>query len=100
PGDELNNVLDGGAGTDTLIGGAGNDTYYVDNGGDSVVETTGGGIDTVVSTVSYTLPAEVEILVLNGNAQTGFGNALNNTITGNGTANVMSGGAGNDTLDG
>ena len=34
-----NNVLDGGAGADTMTGGAGNDTYMVDNAGDVVTES-------------------------------------------------------------
>ncbi|MFG6455798.1 beta strand repeat-containing protein [Roseateles sp. BYS96W] len=95
------NVLDGGAGADRLVGGAGNDSYVVDNVGDTVVESAGGGTDTVTATVSHTLADNVENLVLGGTADLdGTGNDLNNQITGNAGANVLDGGAGDDRLVG
>jgi Ca2+-binding RTX toxin-like protein len=104
------NVLDGAVGADTLIGLGGNDTYLVDNVGDTVVEAAAGGIDEVITSLSYTLGADVENLTLTGTAQLkGTGNALDNQITGNRAANtltglagddVLTGGGGNDTLDG
>ena len=60
------NVLDGGAGADTLVGGTGNDTYVVDNAGDVVTEGAGAGTDTVQSSVTFTLGANVENLTLTG----------------------------------
>ena len=57
-----NDMLDGGTGNDTMIGGAGNDTYVVDAAGDVVTELAGQGTDTVQSSVSYTLGANVENL--------------------------------------
>ncbi|HEY8357477.1 MAG TPA: calcium-binding protein, partial [Ramlibacter sp.] len=68
------NVLDGGAGVDRMDGGKGDDTYMVDNARDSVRESRGGGIDTVVSSVSRTLGAFEENLVLVGPGLTGQGN--------------------------
>lgn len=57
-------VLDGGAGSDTLKGGTGNDSYIVDSSGDVVVESSGSGTDSVLSSVGYTLPSNVENLTL------------------------------------
>src|SRR5262249_48872483 len=74
---------DGGAGADWMAGGAGNDTYNVDNSMDNVIENPGEGIDTVHSTLAaYTLAANVEILVLDSGAISGFGNGLDNQIGG------------------
>ncbi len=96
-----NDWLDGKAGADTLIGGTGDDTYVVDNAGDIVTELADEGIDTVRSSIAYTLAANVENLLLTGSgAINGSGNALDNVLTGNSGINILTGGAGNDTLDG
>jgi Ca2+-binding RTX toxin-like protein len=100
-GNGADNILDGGAGADTLIGGQGNDTYLVDNPGDIVIEKSNEGIDTVQSSITYSLGANVENLTLTGaNAINGTGNELNNVITGNSADNVLNGGTGADTLVG
>jgi len=96
-----NDYLDGRAGADTMIGGTGNDTYVVDNVGDIVTENNGEGIDTVETTISYTLGANEENLTFTGYANiNGTGNELDNIINGNTGANALSGGGGNDTLNG
>ncbi len=93
--------LDGGSGADAMWGGQGNDTYIVDDPGDVVVEAASQGLDSVQSSVSYALPAEVEQLTLTGTgAVNGTGNALANTLTGNAAANTLDGGAGADTMTG
>ena len=115
-----NDSLNGGAGVDFLNGGAGNDTlealaagldnlfgglgddlYIVNSTGDNLVENFNQGIDTVNSSVTYPLGANVENLLLTGaGAVNGTGNALNNRITGNSASNNLSGLGGNDTLSG
>ncbi|MFJ3264034.1 M10 family metallopeptidase [Pseudomonas sp. NPDC086581] len=100
-GNSASNILDGGAGADTMTGGAGDDTYYVDNPDDIVIENRDEGLDTVISSVNYTLGANIENLTLIGSsAINGTGNSLNNTILGNDSENVLTGGAGNDILQG
>ncbi len=92
--------LDGGLGSDTMLGGSGDDTYVVDNIGDLVVEAASSGIDTVESSISYTLTDNVENLTLTGaDAINGTGNELDNLIIGNDAANILSGLDGNDTLN-
>ena len=103
-----NNTLNGGEGADRMLGGAGNDIYVVDNTSDRVYETTttssgvdAGGLDTVQSSVSFTLGQFVENLTLTGTAAIkGTGNSLNNTLAGNAGNNTLNGGAGADTLMG
>ena len=94
------NTLDGKIGVDTLIGGLGNDTYIVDDINDQIIETSTltTEIDTVKSSTSYTLSANLENLIFSG--LYGNGNALNNTLTGNNGANILDGKEGADTLIG
>jgi Ca2+-binding RTX toxin-like protein len=108
-GNSAANVLDGGAGADNMLGAGGNDTYVVDNAGDVVDETLAGsgGIDTVQSSITFSLPdmvhvkGQIENLTLIGSAAiNATGNALANILTGNAAANVLNGGAAADTLRG
>ena len=100
-GNSADNVLDGGTGADTLIGGLGNDTYVVDNSGDVVIENANEGTDTIQSSVTYTLPVNVENITLTGTSNiNATGNELNNVLTGNSGDNILDGGAGSDTLIG
>jgi len=109
--DELNGLggndsLFGDTGDDTMNGGEGDDTSYVDSAGDTVNEAVGEGIDTVITSVSFTLAAgqEIEFLRTYGSATTGAlhltGNEFANSVLGNNAANVLDGGAGADKLYG
>ncbi len=98
--DETEDTLTGTSGPDIMVGGAGDDTYHVDHPGDIVVEHEGEGIDKVVSSIDYTLPANVEDLTLTGTARIGVGNAAGNVIVGNDCDNVLDGGDGCDVLYG
>ncbi|MBY0498463.1 MAG: calcium-binding protein [Nitrosomonas sp.] len=96
-----NDTLDGKAGADNMIGGLGNDNYIVDNTGDVVTENLNQGIDKISSSITRTLPTQVENLTLIGtSAINGTGNGLSNILIGNSAANQLNGAGGNDTLDG
>lgn len=93
--------LDGGIGADSMIGGAGNDTYVRNNSGDVIVEQANEGIDTVESSISYTLGDHAEHVILTGTSSTNAtGNTLDNQITGNSAANLLDGRAGQDVMIG
>jgi Ca2+-binding RTX toxin-like protein len=91
-GNDANNIIDGRAGADTMVGGKGSDIYYVDNLGDVVVEKPGEGNDVIYTSISFTLPDNVESLVASNN--------LNIDLTGNSDNNVLLGGSGNNVLTG
>ncbi|QEY27079.1 calcium-binding protein [Neisseria zalophi] len=96
-----NDRLDGGSGNDVMRGQDGNDTYYVDSSGDSVIEAANQGTDTVYSSITYTIPQNVENLTLTGNARiNGYGNNGNNVIQGNNNDNYLYGRDGNDSIYG
>lgn len=110
-GNALDNVIDGGdgddqldggiAGNDVLIGGKGNDLYIVNHVGTTLVEKAGEGVDSVQSSISFTLGANIENLLLTGTAAiNGTGNELANRIIGNSANNIICGMGGNDTLMG
>lgn len=94
-------TLTGSAGVDTMAGGAGNDTYIVNKEGDVVTEKPGEGIDHVRASTKHTLRDNVENLTLTGSAAiNGYGNGLDNVLTGNAAANNLEGFGGADTIIG
>ena len=98
-----NDYLDGGASKDTMRGGLGNDDYFVSHERDVIVESGGQGIDLVVTTLDgYRLPTHFEDLGLfsSAGAIDGFGNAVDNFISGNNSANRLQGLGGDDTIVG
>lgn len=93
-------TIDGAGGADVLTGGGGNDLFVTD-GKASIIELAGGGVDTVRSSGSANLGAEVENLELTGAGNlVGRGNNLSNRILGNAGANKLYGNSGDDSIDG
>jgi len=103
-GTQGDNVLNGAGGADFMAGYGGNDLYYVDHAGDVAYEEANGGIDRVVTAVSYALGANVENLQANDiggtAALTLAGNDLGNSIWGTNGNNVIAGRGGIDHLFG
>lgn len=95
-------TLDGGNGIDKLIGGNGSDTYIIDNALDRIKELKGeGDNDSIQSSVSFTLPDNVEMLSLTGTMSIDAnGNELANLLEGNTAANQLVGDKGDDALNG
>jgi beta-glucanase (GH16 family) len=92
-GTSANDFLNGNWGnTQTFQGGEGDDTYGVGDTGMKVLEKAGEGVDTVSAWLDYTLPANVENIVV--------GAPYAVKITGNAGANILAGNTGNDTLTG
>jgi serralysin len=105
PGDDTltgttdDDVIDGLEGADQMDGGEGSDLYYVDNAGDVVADTGLSGIDTIRTTVNYTIPVGVERLAFVGTGSwAGNGNALANILYGGGSDDIISGAGGDDIL--
>ncbi len=120
-GNDLDNVVTGGTGSDALVGLGGNDRLITGTGaadelqgnlgddiftvqaaGTTIIEAVGAGFDSVETNLAnYTLSDNVEGLSYSGNASFGgVGNALGNSITGNSGADTLVGLEGNDILAG
>ncbi len=97
-----NDTLDGGEGTDQLTGGADNDTYLTDQQSDLIFESPNEGTDSVTSTASYYLYANVENLTLAASSGNlfGVGNELANSLIGNEGQNLLIAGLGDDIVHG
>ena len=101
-----NDTLDGGAGDDYMAGGKDNDTYIVDSYGDTVDEETfssygfsydSGGIDTIQTNLSsYALPENFDSRIENL-VYTGNGTFVG---VGNSLDNLIVGGFGGDAVNG
>ena len=100
-GDAGNNVLTGGAGNDMLLGGAGDDTL---DGGAGTADTasyatagSGVTVSLAIAGPQDTVGAGVDTLI---GIERLIGSSSNDTLTGDGLANRIDGGAGDDTIDG
>ena len=100
------NILDGKGGADQMYGLGGNDSYRVDHVSDQVFEAAGGGTDTVLTTLSFTLAAGQSVETLGTTDQLGLtvinltGNELVQRLNGNAAANILDGKAGADQMYG
>lgn len=91
-------LIAGTAGADILTGTINNDTYTINNAGDTI-SADPGGLDTVLSFLSFTLTEGLDNLVLLGTGNiNATGNNLNNALQGNSGNNILSGGLGMDVL--
>jgi Ca2+-binding RTX toxin-like protein len=116
-GNSLNNLMVGNAGSDTLIagsgddtlvagagiaslvGGSGHDTFVINNAADVIVADPLALSNSIISSVSYVMPNNVQALTLTGSANlTATGNSLNDVITGNAGNDILYAGSGADTL--
>jgi Ca2+-binding RTX toxin-like protein len=93
-------TLDGTNGADTLDGGSGNDIFILTDTLDLIIEASGGGADTIITSVSMNLPENVEALHISANVSgiTITGGAGHDVLVGNGLSNSFSGGAGDDVI--
>jgi len=90
-GDGSDNFIEGGLGNDTLVGGLGSDTasYAGATAGVTVSLALQGGAQNTVNAGSDTLSGFENLA----------GSSFNDSLTGDANANILSGGAGNDTLN-
>jgi Ca2+-binding RTX toxin-like protein len=87
------NEIINGNGSAVLVGGSGDDRYILSKAGDRIVELGNGGTDTVLLRFAdYHLDAGVENVISRFDA--------GGSVTGNGLANIIKGGAGNDWISG
>jgi Ca2+-binding RTX toxin-like protein len=95
-----NDSLSGGIGADTLIGGAGDDRFLFNELQDLIIETSGGGADTIIASVSMSNIDHIEALQIASGISgiTITGGAGNDMLIGNGLANTFVGGAGDDVI--
>ncbi len=84
----------------TMYGGLGDDIYHLYSSINRASEQAGGGIDTVETWMSYTLPENIENLTVTGGGRFAIGNAANNIISGGSGQQTIDGGLGDDVLKG
>jgi subtilisin family serine protease len=93
-------TLDGWLGADSLIGGAGNDLFVVTDTLDRIIETANGGVDTILTSVSMTMPDHIEALRIAADVSgvTLTGGTGNDMLIGNALSNSFNGAAGDDVI--
>ncbi len=94
-----NDTVYAGTGVDTMIGGGGNDTFTVNSTQDVVIESNQHVADTIISSVSFTLPQNIHNLVLTGTGNlTATCNNQGDTVVTNSGVDTVNGGTGDDTI--
>jgi len=94
-------VFKAGTVSGTVYGETGDDLYVINKAGLTIVENFGEGVDRINSSVSITMPANVEKLYLTGKAAIdATGGTSGNWIYGNQAANRIDAGGGFDYIDG
>ena len=90
-------TLDGQGGEDTLLGGEGDDTYIIHDN-DTILENENEGDDRIVASINYTMPQNVEELILTDTDDLhGTGNEQANTLrVSSNQGHVLTGGDGQD----
>lgn len=86
--------------TATLEGGAGDDVYHIYSRNNRPSEQADEGIDTLDTWMSYRLPDHIENLTVTGSGRFAFGNAMDNIVTGGAGRQTLDGSAGDDVLVG
>jgi beta-glucanase (GH16 family) len=84
---------------DTLVGGTADNYYWLPNG-DTLIEQQPGGTNTVEIWQGYTLPTNVQNLIVFGTNQYAAGNSANNVIQVTGAGDTIYGGTGEDVFIG
>jgi len=99
-GNDSDNIITGSIAVNFLSGKKGNDVYYVSIN-DVVNELEGEGFDSIYSDASYTMPVNIEKLILIGGDDLSlFGNMKNNELIGNRGDNIIDGKEGADLMKG
>ncbi|QUD87807.1 family 16 glycosylhydrolase [Phenylobacterium montanum] len=82
-----------------MVGGTADDIFWQDNLNDQIIAGTS-GVDTVIATLNYVLPAGIQNLTLNGTYENvvGIGNAMANIITADKAGETVMGGGGDDVI--
>lgn len=98
-GNNLDNILTSNTGIDTLIGGAGNETFIVNNSADVIIANPNAASNTVLSSVDFVLPEDLNNLTLIGSANLiATGNRYDDILTGNAGYDTLIASSGDDTL--
>jgi Ca2+-binding RTX toxin-like protein len=99
-GGEGDDTLYGGEGADSMAGGSGNDLYFYIDSQDQVIEVSGGGQDTIITSANVTMAADVEVLVIADGVSslTVIAGPTGGMLVGNGLSQTFQGGAGDDVI--